>query len=185
MSRVDVRWIERTAEEAASENVHTGAFWAEPLFPEESESDDYFNEDLHTYGQEESGNVDSPLFLETSSAGLRDTDSQENIDNLPLSKGGASKKFSEHKGDVLTATVVLDSSTDPRITSHAGTKTAGLDLQARNSVGMEHDQRPDHSTDLDESFGIRLPVLDSQDNSIFAGSRAVAGVRKYRMGPVG
>ncbi|KAL1473809.1 hypothetical protein MTO96_021786 [Rhipicephalus appendiculatus] len=74
----------------------------------------------------------------------------------------------ENKGDVLTATVVLDSSTDSRITSDAGNETGGLALQARDSLKMERDHRLDHSTDLDESFGIRLPVLDEHDNSMLA-----------------
>ncbi|XP_037515484.1 testis-specific serine/threonine-protein kinase 1-like [Rhipicephalus sanguineus] len=149
----------------AAEDVHTGAFGAEPLFPDESESDEYFDENLHTEGQQDWGEADSPLFLETGTVELHETP-QDDVDNLPLSKGGASKKFLENKDDVLTATVILDSATDSRITSDAGIETGDLALQARDSLGDE--RHPDHSTDLDESFGIRLPLLDGHDNSVFA-----------------
>lgn len=94
----------------AAEDVHnTQAFGASPLFPDESESEDYLDDEAHTEGHQEWGEGESALFLETSTAVMRDqTDAERGDDSdeertLPLSKGtwhqnktlcsGSSKNF--------------------------------------------------------------------------------------------
>ncbi|XP_065299012.1 uncharacterized protein [Dermacentor albipictus] len=135
-----------TRQHAAEDMYNTQAFGTSPLFPDESESEDYLDDEAHTDGHQEWGEGESALFLETSTAVMRDqTDAEQGHDSdeertLPLSKGGASKQFLENKNTrnapTDNETVIQDSATSSRgrrSTSDVDIETGNVAEQAGDS----------------------------------------------------